>query len=445
MSRSARRIALAAALAAPLAVLACSKSTEAPTIPSIHVNAYSGDAQVGPAGWPVNYRPIIRVTDSVGTAINGATVTFAVSAGGGSATGTSTTTDPNGIAQVGSWTLGAAPGINSMTATVTRAGFSNGQHVFNDTAVAAQFTIQLQYYGNYKPTAAESGAFNAAIAKWQQIIYRHIGTPQLLTDNANDCGAGDPAVSVTVTDVLILASFDSIDGPSKTLAEASPCIARTNGMGAGLPVLGVMKFDTADVGSLVSSGKLNAVVEHEMGHVLGFGTMWSLSSPFPTVNCLQLPSTAGSTPNDTYFSCTGGTKYTAAQFDSVGGTGYTGAGQGVPSGHIVPVENCANSPYVYPTCGNGTINGHWRTSVFGNELMVGFLPSSPALSRVTAASLQDLGYSVNYAATDSYSHAFSAPPAAGGGARLALGDDIHHGPLYGIDAAGHRTLLKQRQ
>ena len=447
MSRSTRRTLLAAACAAPLAILACSKSTEAPTIPAIHVHPYSGDAQVGPVGWAVNLRPIVRVTDSVGNAIHGAVVTFAISAGGGSATSTSTTTDLTGLAQVGSWTLGAAPGINSMTATVTQTGFSDGQYVFTDTAVTPQFTIQLQYYGNYKPTAAESAAFNAAIAKWQQIVYRHIDTPGLVSDSANTCEAGDPALTnVSVTDVLILASFDSIDGPNKTLAEASPCLARTDGQSAGLPVLGIIKFDTADVGTLVSGGQLNAVVEHEMGHVLGFGTLWSLGAPFPVVNCLQLPSNPGGTLNDTYFSCVGGTRYAAAAFDSVGGTSYTGAGQtfGSPV-HVPPVENCANSPYVYPTCGGGTINGHWRQTVFGNELMVGFLPSSPALSRVTAASLQDLGYSVNYAATDPYSHAFTAPPAAGAGARVNLGDDIHHGPLYGIDRTGHIKLVTKRQ
>jgi hypothetical protein len=89
------------------------------------------------------------------------------------------------------------------------------------------------------------------------------------------------------------------------------------------------------------------------------------------------------------------------------------------------------------------VNGHWRTTVFGNELMVGFLPSSPALSKVTVASLQDLGYTVNYAA-DSYTHTFTAPPAAGG-ARVFLGDDIHHGPLYAVDPSGRITLVRKRQ
>jgi hypothetical protein len=178
-----------------------------------------------------------------------------------------------------------------------------------------------------------------------------------------------------------------------------------------------------------------------MGHVLGFGTLWSLASP--AVSCLQLPSNPPTTLQDTYFSCAGGSANAAAQFDSVGGTSYTGSGQPY-GGHVVPVENCANSPYVYPTCGQGTVNGHWRETAFGNELMVGFLPSNPALSKVTVASLQDLGYTVNYAAADSYTHTFTAPPVESG-ARMFLGDDIHHGPLYATDASGRLTLVRQRQ
>jgi hypothetical protein len=406
----------------------------------------AGD-EVGLAGWPVNIRPAVHVADNAGHGIAGAAVTFAVTSGGGSATGLTATTDANGMAQVGGWTLGAAPGVNTMTATVAATGFAGSQATFVDTGVAAEYTIQLQYYGNYEPTAAESAAFDHAVTRWQQMVYRHVGPPIPVSDSAGSCGAGEPAVNQTITDILIYASFDSIDGPGKTLAESGPCLIRTSGQGAGLTVVGVMKFDTADVGMLIANGALDAVVLHEMNHVLGFGTLWSLSAPFPSVNCLQLPSSPPHLLLDTYFSCVGGSQNAAAEFDSVGGASYTGAGQayGNPL-HAPPVENCANAPYVYPTCGEGTVNSHWRTTVFGNELMVGFLPVHPALSVVSLGSLQDLGYTVNYAAADPYQggSGFKAPPAAGGG-RVFLGDDIHHGPLYGVDPAGRIALVRRLQ
>jgi hypothetical protein len=60
----------------------------------------------------------------------------------------------------------------------------------------------------------------------------------------------------------------------------------------------------------------------------------------------------------------------------------------------VPVEN---------TGGLGTRNGHWRETTFGNELMTGFLNSGKnPLSRLTIASLRDLGYIVNLSVADPY-------------------------------------------
>ena len=440
--RRVRTAIVAVAVALPAALATCSRSAEAPKTPPTALRAYAGDGQVGLAGWAVNVRPAVHVSDSTGHAVAGAAVTFAVTGGGGSATRLTDTTDANGLAQVGSWVLGATPGVNAMTASVAAPGLVASQTTFTDTGVAASYTIQLQYYGNYKPTAAESAAFTYAVTRWQQMVYRHVASTPL-NDTADACGAGEPAVSQTISDLLILASFDSIDGPGKTLAVSGPCFIRTSGTGAGLTVMGVMRFDTADVASLVASGQLNAVVLHEMDHVLGFGTLWTLSAPFPAVSCLQRPSNPPGTLQDTYFSCAGRSQNAVAQFDSAGGLAYTGSGQPY-GGQVVPVENCANSPYVYPKCGAGTVNGHWRTTVFGNELMVGFLPSHPALSAVSLGSLQDLGYTVNYAAADPYSHAFAAAPAAGG-ARVFLGDDIHHGPLYGVDPAGRVTLVRVRQ
>ena len=49
----------------------------------------------------------------------GATVTFAVTSGGGNVTGATQTTNSAGIATVGGWTLGSIPGTNTLTATVS--------------------------------------------------------------------------------------------------------------------------------------------------------------------------------------------------------------------------------------------------------------------------------------------------------------------------------------
>jgi hypothetical protein len=58
----------------------------------------------------------VIVRDQNGDPFPGATVTFSVGSGGGSVIGGNVTTDVNGVAAVGQWTLGTGVGLNSLTA-----------------------------------------------------------------------------------------------------------------------------------------------------------------------------------------------------------------------------------------------------------------------------------------------------------------------------------------
>jgi adhesin/invasin len=82
---------------------------------SIAVNA--GNNQSAVVGTPVAILPSVKITDANGNAVAGTSVTFAVASGGGSVSGASATSDANGIATVGSWTLGPSAGPNTLTAT----------------------------------------------------------------------------------------------------------------------------------------------------------------------------------------------------------------------------------------------------------------------------------------------------------------------------------------
>jgi len=64
-----------------------------------------------------NFRAV-RVLDQYQNPVAAAVVSFAVTAGGGSITGASRTTDANGVAAVGGWTLGPNGGVNNLSATV---------------------------------------------------------------------------------------------------------------------------------------------------------------------------------------------------------------------------------------------------------------------------------------------------------------------------------------
>jgi hypothetical protein len=384
----------------------------------------AGDGQTGLVGYELNVRPAVRVTDVGNAPVAGVSVTFAVASGGGSVTGATVSTNAGGVAQVGSWVIGAAAGGNSLTATVSGVGIAGNPVTFAATGATGTFDITIQNVGPALSPAAQS-AFDAAVAKWQRIIYRDIPDFPNFSVAAGTCGSWSPAVGpVNVDDILILVRLDSIDGPGNVLGSAGPCFVRPTSL---LTIMGSMRFDTADVATLAAAGQLEQVITHEMGHVLGFGTLWDQT----VFNCLQSPSSVGA-PVDTYFSCAKG----LAMFDSIGGTTYTG-------GQKVPVENCGSASPA--SCGEGTINGHWREPVLVNELMTGYLNGGVAnpLSRLTAAAMEDLGYGVNYAGADAYVHAFTLRAFGAAAPLLYLGDDIHRGPLYVVDPSGRVVRVIQ--
>ncbi len=423
---------LAVALAVPLAWWACKGSTEPPQ-PQNALAKFVGDSQAGLVGYAVNVRPAVRLTKVGGGPIVGATVTFAAASGGGSVTGATAVTNDSGIAQVGSWVLGTSPGTNTVTAST--AGSSPA--TFTAFGPAAAYPIQIVNFGPALSPSVQA-ALDSAKAKWQRIIYQSVGTWPSFTSAAGAyCGGtpGSPAINQPVPGLLILVEFDSIDGPGKILGEAGPCYVRP---GTDFTIGGLMIFDTADVATMISGGTLNSVMLHEMGHVIGFGTLWGFNNTCLQDTSIAATSTTSATINDTYVGCA----QARAMFDSAGGTSYTGGGSSVPHGNVVPVENCGTSPYVYPNCGAGTINSHWREGVLGNELLTGYINSGAnPLSIITVGSLADMGYGVNYAAADAYVHVFTAP-VVGGAAPLYMGDDILHRPIVELDRLGNVVRIR---
>jgi hypothetical protein len=91
----------------------------------------SGDGQVALTG--TTLQPLVaKVIDSTGNAVTGATVTFAVTAGGGHLSATSVSSNSAGTAST-TLTLGSSPGANTVTATVS--GY--GSTTFSATAQQA--------------------------------------------------------------------------------------------------------------------------------------------------------------------------------------------------------------------------------------------------------------------------------------------------------------------
>lgn len=359
------------------------------------VEVNEGDAQIGLVGFAVNIPPAVRLLDLNDDPVAGEPVTFAVTGGGGDVTDATAVTDARGIAAVGEWTLGTTPGTNSLEAAT-----AFGTVTFTATAVTSSYDVEVRFLSSGNPSLEQ--AFLDAADRWEMLVIGDL-TDIAINEPAGSCGSGTPALNETIDDLLIFATIESIDGPGGTLGQAGPCFIRSSNQ---LTVVGRMIFDQADLADLQAAALLDEVIVHEMGHVIGFGSLWNL------LGLLADPALGGGT--DPHFT---GPRAIEA-FDRIGGDDYSGA--------KVPVED---------TGGAGTADAHWREAVFDNELMTGFLnPVSNPLSAVSIASLWDMGYRVNLDGSDDFS--LGPLPAAVAGSAIGLGDDILRLPVYVVDAEG---------
>ncbi|MFC3965585.1 leishmanolysin-related zinc metalloendopeptidase [Nocardia jiangsuensis] len=245
------------------------------------------------------------------------------------------------------------------TATTFHSHFARANAVRARELAVTQspFTIEVRFLGGL--TGTQEAAFAAAADRWASVI---VGD---LPDVEIDDGAGGTEL---VDDVLIFAEGRSIDGPGSVLGQAGPTLIRSDSL---LPITGEMTFDIADLAGLEDDGRLQDTITHEMGHVLGIGTLWE---------SLGLLSDPG-TDNPTFVGVAAMDEY------------------GILSGSSakpVPVENEG---------GPGTRDGHWRDAIFQTELMTGFISGAGVanpLSRVTVGSLADMGYIVDFDGADPF-------------------------------------------
>jgi len=280
------------------------------------------------------------------------------------------------------------------------------------------FDIELRYLGT-QPTTAQKDIFRTAADVWEEIVTGDLGR-RIIIDSGWECKDEDPsAFGDTVDDLRIDIRLDEIDGPTMTLAVAGPCAVRTG----GLPLIGEVTIDTADLASFETEG-LRRTVVHEIAHVLGYGTsdQWLGLLRDSAVEYEENNGDAEELP-DTHFV---GTAAVSAFDELLAGATYSGA--------KVPVENDTGE------YGKGGLDGHWREAVFGNELLTASISTDPQvrqpLSKVTIASLADLGYRVDYTKADSYSlpsTSRSLLRTQSAQDELHLGDHIRRGPVIMVD------------
>lgn len=212
-------------------------------------------------------------------------------------------------------------------------------------------------------------AWDLTIATYSAPLLIELDFRKGLTDSQKDVfrvamGRLQVALSGTRTTgltVVISAAGIEIDGRGGILGQAGPTKVRQVD---GLPLAGIMEFDTHDIVRMEINGSLQSLLMHEMAHVLGFGTLFGLHK------LVQSNRFIGSNASREYGDLTG------------------------KPPESVPLEDDG---------GPGTQGGHWEEEVFGHELMTGYLSGShQPFSRISVGAFEDLGYDVDYSAADPY-------------------------------------------
>jgi hypothetical protein len=365
----------------------------------------NGFVYVSPEATTTTVSGNVQIIASIRNVVNGA----------GTGTVTFSSSDPS-IATVDPQTglvTGVAPGTVNIIAASSGA---QDDGVATVMIPEAGFQIELQYLTS--ATTAQQQAFDDAVARWESHLTGELSDMEINTLDLLFCG-GTP-VAQWVDDLVIQVVLAPIDGAGGILGQAGPCALRSTGL---LPAFGVMQFDTDDLTALEADGQLEDVILHEMGHVLGFGTIWGAD---------YLNLRLGTGTSDPRF--TGAMAITA----------YAGIGGG---GAQVPLEG---------TGGAGTRDAHWREAscgtcltqdYFGNELMTGFISASGTpnpLSIVSISQFTDLGYSgvVTTGADDFTVNPSPAAAAPGAAPSRQLVNDIWRGPVYVIDDDGKLRLVQ---
>lgn len=354
------------------------------------------DQTVALAGNFVSSSFQVRVVDAGGQPVPFEPVVWTVGSGNGEIFGPSGITGMDGMARLTGWRLGPVAGVQTIQAQV--GGLPPA--VFSVTAVNAppgEYNLEVRYLGE-DPGEVVRAAVDSAARFWQAAIIGNL--PAVTIENYNPsansvCGP----VNETVDDMIAFVRVQNIDGPGGVLGSAGACLFRQT---SGIPVVGGMRLDAADLAVLAQQGNLVAVIKHEMAHLLGFAaSIWQLPQ--------QLLISGVGTADPHFLGASAGRVF---DWLRAGGLGYLGP--------IVPLENVG---------GAGTINSHWRETIFTNELMTGFINSGHnPLSPLSVAAFRDMGYVVNDAVGEPWPSPLllGAPgPAPRAGLRIRTAEVVH--------------------
>jgi hypothetical protein len=225
-----------------------------------------------------------------------------------------------------------------------------------------------------RPTApldpAVQAAVDQAVARWERVIVR--GVPDVAVSvPAGQCGTGGQPFDGTIDDLVVDLVVGPLDGQGGIAGTAGACVFGADRQSR----FGLIIIDSADLPHLETTGLLDDLVAHELGHVIGFpGTTFS---DFVRDGDSDLPQFVGPRAVLEWSALTGAPQ------------------QGVP----LHQHDLA----------------HWGNELNGELMAPSLLGGSfVPLSRLTIAAFADMGYHVDLSVADPFALAGSRMPAAAG-------------------------------
>ena len=235
---------------------------------------------------------------------------------------------------------------------------SRGVAVFFTPKAKGDFDIELVFLDSF--TEDQKYALRLAAQRWMSVIAEDLPDYEFTEAWSAQCGGHSYTISAgeRIDDLRIYMTTFDVDDYPNAVGLGGPSLLRET---TYLPVLGCMGFDV-ERANLIVTGL------HEVGHVLGFGTVWDELGFIRDLS-------RNDSNADTHFNG----PLAIAAFNDAGGSSYMGK--------KVPVQKMDGA--------------HWRYSVLKGDVMGP--GGGGALSAITVQSLADLGYGVDVTQADAYS------------------------------------------